>query len=204
MANFFGGLFKQIEKPQDIHPPSVTTEFSQYDNEYITYCIEHDQIICKLESKIHSCDDPKEISMLTLQTACTFYAADWTGIIEVDMELGVTTTGWWHNPDPNINSLQKISEFENFFPMETWQKALKTKQPVVILDVNEVAKSSPQEYQTYNRLGVQTMLAVPFGPKPLGFLVLRNPTRYNTLTSALREDFACHLSLSEFIQESVF
>ena len=98
MANLFGGFFKQIEKPQDIHPPSVTTEFSQYDNEYITYCIEHDQIICKLESKIHSCDDPKEISMLTLQTACTFYAADWTGIIEVDMELGVTTTGWWHNP----------------------------------------------------------------------------------------------------------
>ena len=52
--------------------------------------------------------------------------------------------------------------------------------------MNEVAKSSPQEYQAYNRLGVQTMLAVPFGPKPLGFLVLRNPTRYNTLTSAAR------------------
>ena len=186
MANFFGGLFKQIEKPQDIHPPSIPKEFSQYDSEYITYCLEHDQTLCQLEAKIHSCDDPKEISMLTLQTACAFYAADWTGIVEVDLELGVTNTGWWHNPDPKITTLQKIHEFENFFPMETWQKALKTGQPVVILDVNEVAKSSPQEYQAYNRLGVQTMLAVPFGPKPLGFLVLRNPTRYNTLTSAAR------------------
>ena len=55
-----------------------------------------------------------------------------------------------------------------------------------ILDVNEAAKTSPQEYQTYSRLGVRTMIAVPFGPKPLGFLVLRNPTRYNTLTSAAR------------------
>ena len=43
MANFFGGLFKQIEKPQDIHPPSIPKEFSQYDSEYITYCLEHDK-----------------------------------------------------------------------------------------------------------------------------------------------------------------
>ena len=157
MANLLGGFFKRIEKPQDTHPPSALNEFSQYDSEYITYW-----------------------------TACAFYAADWTGIIEVDMELGVTNTGWWHNPDPQIKKLQRISEFENFFPMQTWQKAIKEVQPVIILDVNEVAKTSPQEYQTYTRLGVRTMIAVPFGPKPLGFLVLRNPARYNTLTSAAR------------------
>ncbi len=186
MANLFGGFFKKIEKPQDIHPPSVPKEFSQYDNEYITYCIEQEQTLSKLETQIHTSDDPKEISMLTLQTACSFHDAEWTGIIEVDMELGVTTTGWWYNADPKITTLQRIHEFENFFPMETWQKALRTGQPVVILDVNEVAKTSPQEYQAYNRLGVHTMLAAPFGPRPLGFLVLKNPTRYNTLTSAAR------------------
>ena len=186
MANLLGGFFKKIEKPQDTHPPSALNEFSQYDSEYITYCIEQDQTLSNLETEIKSCDDPKETVMQTLRTACAFYAADWTGIIEVDMELGVTNTGWWHNPDPKIKKLQRISEFENFFPMQTWQKAIKDVQPVIILDVNEVAKTSPQEYQTYTRLGVRTMIAVPFGPKPLGFLVLRNPTRYNTLTSAAR------------------
>ena len=186
MANFFGGFIKKIEKPQDTHPPSVPQELSKYDNEYITYCIEQDQTLSKLETEIHEIDDPKETSMQTLRAACDFYAADWTGIIEVDLELGVTNTGWWHNPDPNIKTLQQISEFENFFPMETWQKAIKTGQPVVVVDMNEIVKSSPREYQTYNRLGVHTMLAVPFGPKPLGFLVLRNPKRYNTLTSAAR------------------
>ena len=43
MAHFFGGFFKHIEKPQDTHPPSVPQTFSQYDNEYITYCIEQDR-----------------------------------------------------------------------------------------------------------------------------------------------------------------
>ena len=186
MANLLGGFFKKVEKPQDTHPPSVLQEFSQYDSEYITYCIEQDQTLSKLETEIKFCDDPKETAMQTLRTACAFYSADWAGIIEVDTELGVTNTGWWHNPDPQIKTLQRISEFENFFPMKTWQKALKDVQPIIIIDINEVAKTSPEEYQTYVRLGVQTILAVPFGPNPLGFLVLRNPTRYNTLTSAAR------------------
>lgn len=186
MSNLFGGFFKKIEKPQSVHPPSVPKEFSQYDSEYITYCIEQEQTLSELEAELHSNDDPKETSMQTLQTACAFYAADWTGIIEVDLELGVTTTGWWYNADPKITTLQKMYEFENFFPMETWQKAVKSGQPIVLLDMNDVAKKSPQEYRVYNRLDVHTLIAVPFGPKPLGFLVLRNPTRYKTLTSAAR------------------
>ena len=60
-------------------------------------------------------------------------------------------------------------EYENFFPMETLQKAIKSGKPYVLLDVNEVAKTSPQEYQIYHRLEVRSLIALPFGPKPLGF-----------------------------------
>ena len=198
MTNFFGGFFKQVEKPQDTHPPSVPKELLQYDIDFVTYCIEQEQTLTKLESQIHASDDPKEIVMQSLETACAFYAADWTGIIEVDVELGVTNTGWWYNADPNIKTLQSMSEFENFFPMETWQKALKSGQPVIILDMNEVAKSSPQEYQVYKRLHVNTLIALPFGPKPLGFLVIRNPTRYNTFTGAARGFvYICHRALAQ-------
>ena len=52
MAHFFGGFFKHIEKPQDTHPPSVPQTFSQYDNEYITYCIEQEQTISNLEAQL--------------------------------------------------------------------------------------------------------------------------------------------------------
>lgn len=186
MANLFGNFFKHIEKPQSVHPPSVPSEFSQYDCEYITYCIEQDQTLSKLESELHSNDDPRETSMHTLWTACHFYATDWAGIIEVDLELGVTTTGWWYNPDPKIKTLQKMDEFENFFPPESWGKAIKRGEPVVVSDVSEIARSSPQVYQILKRLDVKTLIAVPFGPKPLGFLVLRNPARYMSLTSAAR------------------
>ena len=131
-----------------------------------------------------------------LRTACAFHAADWTGILYVDVELGITSTGWWHNPDPQIKTLQVISEFENFFPMESWQKAIKTKQPVVVTDLSIVAKDSPQEYLVYKRLGVKTMIALPFGPKPLGFLVIRNPTRYNSFTGAgIGFAYICHRAL---------
>lgn len=186
MANFFSGFFKQIEKPQDTHPPSVPKEFSQYDSDFITYCIEQEQTLGNLEAQIHASDDPKEITMLTLQTACAFHAADWAGIIEVDLELGVTTPGWWYNTNSKVKELEKMYEYENFFPMETLQKAIKSGKPYVLLDVNEVAKTSPQEYQIYHRLEVRSLIALPFGPKPLGFLLIRNPTRYQTFTSAAR------------------
>ena len=45
MANFFGSFFKPTEKPQAVHPSSVQHEFSQYDSEYIKYCIEQEQTI---------------------------------------------------------------------------------------------------------------------------------------------------------------
>lgn len=198
MANLFNGFFKQIEKPQDTHPPSVPQAFSQYDSEFVAYCIEQEQTLSNLEQKIHFCTEPKEIIMQTLKTACAFYAADWTGIIEVDLELGVTNTGLWHNPDPTIKTLQRMYEFENFFPMETWIKSVKSGKPIIILDINEVAKNSPQEYPMLKRLDVHNLIAVPFGPKPLGFLVLRNPSRYNSFASAARGfGFFAHRALTQ-------
>ena len=67
MANFFGSFFKQVEKPQSVHSPSVQHEFSQYDSEYIKYCIEQEQTISKLETCLHTTDDPKEIASLDFQ-----------------------------------------------------------------------------------------------------------------------------------------
>lgn len=67
MANLFSSLFKQIEKAQSVHPPSASPAFSRYDCEYIEYCIEQEQTISKLETCLHTTDDPKEIAMKTLK-----------------------------------------------------------------------------------------------------------------------------------------
>ena len=186
MAHFFGGFFKHIEKPQDTHPPSVPQTFSQYDNEYITYCIEQEQTISNLEAQLHTDDDPEKIAKLTLQTACKFYGADWAGVIELDLDLKVWGAGWWHNVNPDVNELQKMQEFENLLFMPSLVEAIKKQKPIIISNIEDVKNYHPSEYQVYKRLEVKSVLAVPYGPNPLGFLVVRNPVRYGERTSALK------------------
>lgn len=181
MVQLFKKMFRQKELQQAEHPPSQ----QQYDEDYIIYCIEQEQAIDKLESALHTSDNPEEIAIHTLKTACGFYGADWAGIIELDLELGLTTTGWWYNADPSVTRLKRMNEFENLYPMQTWLDSIKNGNPIIIEDVATVAKTSPQEYPVYNRLDVQSLLAVPFGPNPLGFLVLRNPSKYIRLASTL-------------------
>ncbi len=181
MAHLFKKLFLKQEQPQAGRPPSL----QQYDEDYIIYCIEQEQAIDKLESALHTSDNPEEIAVQTLKTACSFYGADWAGIIELDLDLGLTTTGWWYNADPSVTKLKRMNEFENLFPMETWLDSIKNGYPIIIEDVATITKTSPQEYPIYKRLGAESLLAVPFGPNPLGFLVLRNPTKYIRLASTL-------------------
>ncbi|MBQ3193637.1 MAG: hypothetical protein IJB59_08745 [Oscillospiraceae bacterium] len=185
MANLFGGFLKKIEKPQSVHPPSVSQGFSQYEDEYITYCIEQEKTISELEAGLHTSDDPEVIAKQALVAACAFYGADWSGIIELDLELNIWASGWWHNADPNVKELEKLQEFENLMIMPSIVDAIKKQKPIIIYDVEDIARSSPKEYQVYKRLDVRSLIAVPFGPNPMGFLAVRNPQKYNNRTSTL-------------------
>lgn len=185
MQHFISGSFKQNEKPQSVHPPSVPMDLSQYDEEYITYCIEQERSISELESGLHTNDDPAEIAKKALVTACSFYDADWAGVIELDLELNIWASGWWHNIDPSVRQLEKMQEFENLMVMPSIIEAIKKQKPICFSDVEAIAKSSPKEYQVCKRLDVRSVMAVPFGPKPMGFLVVRNLKKYHNRTSTL-------------------
>ena len=185
MQHLFGGLFKQTEKPQDTHPPSITIDFSQYDDEYITYCIEQEQSISELESGLHTNDDPEEIANKALAMACAFYDADWAGVIEIDLELNIWATGWWHNIDPSVKKLEKIQEFESLMAMPGIVELIKKQKPISFSNVEDIAKTFPKEYQVFKRLEARSIMAVPFGPKPMGILVVRNLKKYNNRTSTL-------------------
>ena len=175
MIKFLSALFKR--------PAAKGLE--QYDDEYVSYCIEQEQTVSELESALHTSDNPNEIALQTLKTVCTFYDADWAGLLEVDLELGVTTTGWQYHAESKPVMSHKTQEFENIYPMTTWLNALKSGEPIIVLDLPSIAKALPQEYQAYKRMGIHSLIAVPFGPTPLGFLVLKNPARYRTHTSAV-------------------
>ena len=197
MANFFGSFFKPTEKPQAVHPPTVQHEFSQYDSEYIKYCIEQEQTISNLETCFHTTDDPKEIAMKTLKTACDFYGADWASVIDLDLSLGVWSHGWWHNPDPKITTIQYADEFENLKPMTRWIEALKKSEPIIVLDVNDPSVTL-EERRVYEKLHAQSVMAFPYGPNPVGFFVLRNPTRYIGRISAMKTlAYVLHRALAQ-------
>ena len=145
MQQHYGGFFKQIDKPQSVHPPSVSVDISQYEDEYITYCIEQERSISELESGLHTNDDPGEIANKALAAACAFYDADWAGVIEIDLELNIWATGWWYNTDPNVKKLEKLQEFENLMVMPSIVEAIKKQKPIIFSDVEDIAKSSPKE-----------------------------------------------------------
>ena len=90
---------------------------------------------------------------IVLKTVCTFYDADWAGLLELDLELGVTTTGWQYHAESKPVMPHKMQEFENIYPMKTWLNALKSGEPIIILDLPSIAKALPQEYQAYKRMG---------------------------------------------------
>ena len=183
MARFFRSLFRRAEKEEPYQPSPVVA--LEHDPEYVAYCIEKDQVITALEENLHTSDDPKEIAMQTLKVACSFYGADWAGILEVDLELDVWNPLWWFNLKAHDETQQLFREFEIAKFMPNWVQSLETGKPVMIPDVKEVQKTHPEEYEVYKRLKVNSVIGVSFGPNPVGFLAIRNPTRYTKYSSMM-------------------
>ena len=184
MAKLFERLFGQANnKDEPCQPMPVTVP--EHDSEYVAYCIELEQVVSALEENLHASDDPKEIAMQTLQVACTFYGGDWAGILEVDLEMDVWNPLWCFNMKKKNRTAQNFGEFELAKYMPNWVRSLKEGKPIIIPNVKEVQKEHPEEYAVYKRLEVDSVIGVPFGPNPVGFLAIRNPTRYVTRSSMM-------------------
>lgn len=184
MAKLFERILGQANKKNEPCQPMPVTA-PEYDSEYVAYCIELEQVVSALEENLHASDDPKEIAMQTLQVACTFYGGDWAGILEVDLEMDVWNPLWWFNMKKRDKTAQLLGEFEIAKYMPNWLRSLKEGKPIIIPSVKEVQKDHPEEYAVYKRLEVDSVIGVPFGPNPVGFLAISNPTRYVTRSSMM-------------------
>ena len=186
MGGLLRNLFRKINKISD---PSQTEGKRERppnnDNGYMRYCIELEQALRDLETYLLTCDDPKEIAMQALKTACTFYGGDWAGTIEVDLDFDVWAPVWWYNPGIQDRTNQLILEFESSDSMSRWIDVMRIGKNIVIPDVKAIQEDNPEEYAVYERLFVRSLIAVPFIPSPTGFLVIRNPSRYIDRSSML-------------------
>ena len=146
--------------------------------EEIDFALDFVNTVSTLEAMLHTSDDPEEIAIQTLKTACEFYEADWCGFLEVDMELGLWTPHWWYNTSPNDKTLVLLNEFESASGLPRWITAMRENTAIVVRDAEEIRREYPDEYGVYKRLGAKSVLAVPVKPRPVGFLVVRNPKRF--------------------------
>ena len=155
-------------------------------DEYVNYAIDVEKTLRYLEANLHNTDDPEEIAMGALKAACEFYDADWCGVLDVDLDIGVWSPMWWYNVRGTDRTKQLFEECETADYLSRWIYAMKKGKTMYIYDVEKIKDDYLEEYELYKRLGVQSAIGVPFWKRPTGYLVVRNPKRYTNRSSLLK------------------
>lgn len=165
---------------------SGTADFNKSQQEYDQYCRELERTLSALEAALHVSDDPEEIAMMAMKTACDFYQADWAGFLEVDMDLGLWSPAWWYNTAPNDQTMDYLNEFESAEFLHRWVVAMRENNAIIIPNVETLKIEWPDEYAVLKRMEAESIIGVPVKPRPTGFLVIRNPKRYLEHSSMLQ------------------
>lgn len=151
------------------------------------------QKVFETEAVLHDEEDPTVIATRVMQTACELYDADWCGILIADLQTQAFIPEIWYEVGlgPMKETLFNDIEFTEEF--STWAQHLIEQKPVIIPDVEAIRESSPKEYAAYQRLDARSIMGVPFGQHPLGFMVIRNLKRYSNRHEPLR--LACFVAM---------
>ena len=133
-----------------------------------------------LEARLHTSESNEEIIMEAIKTACDFYEAEWAGILIADVETEAWAPMTCYNRITGRMESRYTKEIESFEGFGRWVEAFFDGRPLVVPDASVIRKRFPDEFQHYQRLDVQSLIGTPFGEKPTGFFVVKNPTRYKT------------------------
>ena len=149
--------------------------------------------VFETEAVLHDEEDPTVIATRVMQTACELYDADWCGILIADLQTQAFIPEIWYEVGlgPMKDTLFNDIEFTEEFA--TWAQCLVEQKPVVIPNVEAIRETSPKEYEAYQRLDARSIMGVPFGQHPLGFMVIRNLKRYVDHPEPLR--LACFVAM---------
>ena len=131
-----------------------------------------------LEANLRNTEDSESIISVLLKGAAEFYGASRASVVEADWELGigVITYEWCSDGIPAQRDMLQCLLMEKF---PRWKKALKANKPLMISDLDGLAKSYPDEAAFFREYGVTTLLAAPFSKRiNQGFIAVDDPTRY--------------------------
>lgn len=136
------------------------------------------QMIVSVEADAHNEEDPMAIAVRVMKACCDFYDADWCGILIAGLQTQVFIPEIWYEPGigPMQDTLFNDIEFTEEFA--TWAQHMIGQKPLIIPDAEKIRQINPKEYEAYQRLEARSIMGVPFGQHPLGFMVIRNMKQY--------------------------
>ena len=151
------------------------------------------QTIVSVEADAHNEEDPMAIAVRVMKACCDFYDADWCGILIADLQTQAFIPEIWYEPgigpmqDTLFNDIEFMEEFA------TWAQHLIEQKPLIIPDAEKIREINPKEYEAYQRLAARSIMGVPFGQHPLGFMVIRNMKQYSDRPEPLQ--LACFVAM---------
>ena len=85
----------------------------ELDTENVQCALDFENTMNELETQLYYRHlPPKEVALRVMEAACKFYDADWCGLIQVDLDLGLWKPLWWHNECQEDKTTILTNEFE--------------------------------------------------------------------------------------------
>ncbi|MBR2562975.1 MAG: hypothetical protein IKE31_12650, partial [Eubacterium sp.] len=151
------------------------------------------QTIVSVEADAHNEEDPMAIAVRVMKACCDFYDADWCGILIADLQTQVFIPEIWYEPGVGAMQDTLFNDIEFTEEFATWAQHLIEQKPLIIPDAEKIREINPKEYEAYQRLEARSIMGVPFGQHPLGFMVIRNMKQYTDRPEPLQ--LACFVAM---------
>lgn len=98
----------------------------ELDTENVQCALDFENTMNNLETQLYYRHlPPKEVALRVMEAACKFYDADWCGLIQVDLDLGLWKPLWWHNECQEDKTTILTNEFESSEFLDRWVKAVR-------------------------------------------------------------------------------
>ena len=105
--------------------------------EYARYSMDIERTFAEVQKGLAVCYNPKEIALNVMRVATEFYDADWCGIFEVDLELGIFSPFWWYNRELGAMA-QTLSKEIEVMEYQRWIDSLNNHTAMIIDDAEAV------------------------------------------------------------------
>lgn len=86
-----------VAEPDEATGTQPTEELTGFEDPEYTMNLE--RTLRVLESSLHNSDNSEEIAIQTMAAVCEFYDADFCGVLDVDLDVGVWTPEMWYEPE---------------------------------------------------------------------------------------------------------